>query len=916
MFSQKTIASLIVTAALSMLGSESAMSQTLYGSAGAQSARENAANVDWAYNWGIEPKHDVDTANFEFVPMIWSGSPTGVPGAINKIFNLEANFGVHVDYVLGFNEPELSTQANMSVDRALATWQVITDSFADTDIKLVSPAVSGAGGIEDWLEPFMAQVELRNNDANQNNDLQVDVIAYHFYTVGFNPQTEAAKLIGQIDDLWETYHRPIWITEFAGTSFSLNNRVHSIEERTAFNKAFLEALMPAFEQRDYVERVAWWQFGALGQPYSALSSVTDGTFTPTGIGEVYSRTTLGSGQSYNFATGELASTDVHYLEGGTLTNSGVAMEPSLRAVDALAGSSVLRGTSDYGLEVADDAFIRVRSGATLRKLDTNTITLEDSPFVNDGSVLLQGGTLLLEDGAQLSGVGSLRIDPAGTLATSGGAGDQPVNLDSTIIILNRGKLHVEDGQTEISQQLRFWSPSEVRTDGDLLLSGFTRGAGRILSTGTGTLFLRGEGEHEDGATVSQGQLVVANDAISATGAGDVLVTGTGTFGGFGLVDGDMRVNAGAAVAPGVSQSSYGTTSLTAFDDGVTVDAINFNFAGVQSDAPLVRTSTLNQGMRLVSGLDFGRGVRAFNADNDGNEFNVAGFPNSNNYGAASNNGEYLTFTIAPVDGLAMVIDDVSFTLRRNGVWAPKEFAIGTTIDGFTSAARWGSLVLGSSDTKTHVFTVTNPSNEPIADEVEIRIIGLQAVNDTGNTHFYAASVDASFTSDPNTVAFDPTGILQLGGNYTQLDFATLKIEMGGTSNEDLSNTQFDQLAVIGNVQLDGTLDLSFVDDYEPTAGDTFDIITAASINGTFSEVVMPANTNLAVNYSNTVVQIEVLGGEGLLGDVNRDNVVDFSDIAPFIRLLASGQYQEEADVDRDGDVSFSDIAPFIVLLQG
>ena len=79
----------------------------------------------------------------------------------------------------------------------------------------------------------------------------------------------------------------------------------------------------------------------------------------------------------------------------------------------------------------------------------------------------------------------------------------------------------------------------------------------------------------------------------------------------------------------------------------------------------------------------------------------------------------------------MVIDDVSFTLRRNGVWAPKEYAIGTTIDGFTSAARWGSLVLGSSDTATHVFTVINPSDEPIADEVEIRIIGLQAANDTG-----------------------------------------------------------------------------------------------------------------------------------------------------------------------------------------
>ena len=53
----------------------------------------------------------------------------------------------------------------------------------------------------------------------------------------------------------------------------------------------------------------------------------------------------------------------------------------------------------------------------------------------------------------------------------------------------------------------------------------------------------------------------------------------------------------------------------------------------------------------------------------------------------------------------------------------------------------------------------------------------------------------------------------------------------------------------------------------------------------------------------------------LLGDVNRDNMVDFSDIAPFISLLASGGFQAEANFDDDEAVTFDDISPFIESLS-
>ena len=52
----------------------------------------------------------------------------------------------------------------------------------------------------------------------------------------------------------------------------------------------------------------------------------------------------------------------------------------------------------------------------------------------------------------------------------------------------------------------------------------------------------------------------------------------------------------------------------------------------------------------------------------------------------------------------------------------------------------------------------------------------------------------------------------------------------------------------------------------------------------------------------------------LLGDVNRDGVVDFLDISPFITVLSLETFQAEADVNGDGTVDFLDISPFILLL--
>lgn len=52
----------------------------------------------------------------------------------------------------------------------------------------------------------------------------------------------------------------------------------------------------------------------------------------------------------------------------------------------------------------------------------------------------------------------------------------------------------------------------------------------------------------------------------------------------------------------------------------------------------------------------------------------------------------------------------------------------------------------------------------------------------------------------------------------------------------------------------------------------------------------------------------------LVGDVDGNGIVNFSDIAPFIAALQSSTFNALADINFDGSVDFRDIAPFIVIL--
>lgn len=862
----------------------SASADTKRGMAGIRPLRENAMNTRWVYNWGNLPPDDIEPFHGEFVPMIWSGNPTGVTSQINTILDYKEDY--NVDYVLGFNEPELPDQANMTVQQALDTWDVMTDGFAGSGIKLVSPAVEGKSlrALENWIYPFMDEVNVRNSDTDPENDLQVDAIGYHFYTVGTNPALEAQKILDAVDDLHNRYGLPIWLTEFAGVNFL---GTADVDVKRQFNEDLLEILIPAFESRDHVERYAWWQFGRAGKAYSQLSTVQNGVYTPTIIGDVYAGT-LRSGDSYDFTEGSRQPTDVQYLRGGTLTNTGPGLPTALRALDAIEDVSVISGTAgaDWNLTGGDDTFVRVRTGATLEKRGANTIRFQTAPVTVDGTLRVEQGVLSLEAGTEVLGTGVVELGAGGTVSfgaasdTSGSSIRQALTLYGGSLVSNpvaEGQ-HAITGTTSVEATTTFDGAGDLTVRGNLITRRGSVGGG-LTKLGTGTLYLTGSNNYAGPTSIQNGELVAASRVGTATGGGPVQVASSGTLAGRGQVLGAVTVEAGGRLAPGVAKSNLGLTSSVSIDPGVVVDAVDFDFTGVQDDAPLVATSTLNPALELVSGFNFGPGTSARNAANEGDEFNVMGFTNGATFADASNAGDYLTFTVAPVKGLAMTLEDVTYELRRNGGGAATGYAVATSIDGFTAADRLQSdLVLPTSDTARKTYTATYAGSESTADPVEVRLYGWGASSGFGNTHLYNVSLDASFLSDPDHVEFDPTGVLELGGDYTQLDFGVMAIDLGGTANPDPESAEFDQLLIAGAAQLDGTLDLKLLDGYTPTPGDTFSILTAGSVAGEFDTVLGPAGYNVGVEYSGSTVSVEILALT-LEGDFNGDGVVDAIDYA-------------------------------------
>jgi hypothetical protein len=228
--------------------------------------------VSWWYNWSPQPNTGVPTDyltqyQMDFYPMIW--------GATYNVNAVETYLLANptIKYLLVMNEPNLTSQSSLTPQQAAALWPDFEAISAKTGVKIVGPAITWGTMTNytdpvQWLDAFYAAYEAANN----NQQPQIDYIAFHWYDYG---------LSGQLDRLTK-YGKPFWVTEFANWHSQTDGaQITTLAEQ----EAQMTDMVATCESRSDVFRYAWFTGRVSPDPH--FSSILAASGQLTGLGQLY-----------------------------------------------------------------------------------------------------------------------------------------------------------------------------------------------------------------------------------------------------------------------------------------------------------------------------------------------------------------------------------------------------------------------------------------------------------------------------------------------------------------------------------------------------------------------------------------------------------------------------------------------------
>jgi arylsulfatase A-like enzyme len=356
---------------------------------------------------------------------------------------------------------------------------------------------------------------------------------------------------------------------------------------------------------------------------------------------------------------------------------------------------------------------------------------------------------------------------------------------------------------------------------------------------------------------------------------------------------------GANAATG--NTHFNAASLTA--KFVSVPTLEFNFAGVQDNAPLTDLKRTSANLTLNSGLDFGPGVAASGVNNAGNELNMAGFSNGSTLQSAIDGNDYVSFTVQAVPGMTMFTDTVSFTLWRQAAGSATDYAIMSSLGGFASGQQVAQISTAATGAANETLFIGSFSGaQPTTAPVEFRLYGWNAASAQDDTHLIAASMRARFASIAGS-QIDPTGALTVQGDFYHLAGGMLAIDLGGNT----AGVDQDVVNVLGKADLEGNLNVVLAGAFSPQLGDTFTILTAtAGVTGQFAQMNLPtlsSDLDWFVNYSASNVRLVVLAS----ADFNQDGLVNQADLALWKTGFGKANAaKQDGDANDDGRVDAAD----------
>ncbi|TXL90061.1 RNA polymerase [Streptomyces sp. IB2014 016-6] len=191
--------------------------------------------ASWYYSWSSNPGSVAKPAGTEFVPMIW-----GADSVTDAELARAKEQGTHL---LGFNEPDMTAQADMTVEQALDLWP----RLQSTGLRLGAPSVAYGGDTPGgWLDRFMSGAAARG--------YRVDFIPVHWYGGDFG-SAAAEQLRGYLQAVHDRYRKPIWLTEYALIDFAGGTPRYPGEQQQI---DFVRSSTAMLESQSYVERYSWF----------------------------------------------------------------------------------------------------------------------------------------------------------------------------------------------------------------------------------------------------------------------------------------------------------------------------------------------------------------------------------------------------------------------------------------------------------------------------------------------------------------------------------------------------------------------------------------------------------------------------------------------------------------------------------
>jgi hypothetical protein len=227
-----------------------------------------SANAGWYYNWRYSPNAGAvpaGTSAPDYVPMLSkAGDVTDQNVAALTAGREKGTY----KYLLGFNEPDLASQANMSVAQAIALWP----KYMATGLTLGSPAPTNPNA---WFDDFLGEAAAKG--------YRIDFICLHYYRPP-NSANAVGDLQKWLTDVYAKYKKPIWLTEFGAPDCRSLGwcGANAAPLTQAQVNTFVSQVVAMLEGLPFVQRYAWFVDRAqTGFEYSFVFK-DDGSLTATG----------------------------------------------------------------------------------------------------------------------------------------------------------------------------------------------------------------------------------------------------------------------------------------------------------------------------------------------------------------------------------------------------------------------------------------------------------------------------------------------------------------------------------------------------------------------------------------------------------------------------------------------------------